>query len=148
MNLLSVILLMKSLTPVVFREKSVFFNQCGEKNGTMKLVNTVVKKEVMEQLQQKPLEQIWRDHMLAGSILQADDFYDGFFVFLYPKDNNHCSQATKDYRNCLTDSKTFEAWVIEDVVSTIEQFTQDRWIHLLYDRYLDFDKLYRYREHQ
>lgn len=106
------------------------------------------KSNAMEQLQQKPLEQIWRDHMLAGSILQADDFDDGFFVFLYPKDNNHCSQAIKDYRNCLTDSKTFEAWLIEDVVSTIEQFTQDRWIHLLYDRYLDFDKLHRYREHQ
>ncbi|MCK4887574.1 MAG: hypothetical protein KAS96_09320 [Planctomycetes bacterium] len=99
------------------------------------------KKNAMEQLQQKPLEQIWRDHMLAGSILQADDFDDGFFVFLYPEDNNHCNEAIKNYRNCLTDSKTFEAWVVEDVVAAIQQFTQDKWIYSLYDRYLNFDKL-------
>jgi hypothetical protein len=99
------------------------------------------KKNAMEQLQHKPLEQIWRDHMLAGSILQADDFDDGFFVFLYPKDNNHCNEAIENYRNCLTDSKTFQAWTMEDVVSAIKQFTQDKWIYSLYDRYLNFGKL-------
>jgi len=99
------------------------------------------KESALGRLQEKPLEQIWRDHLLAGSILQADDFDDGFFVFLYPKGNNHCSQAIKDYRNCLTDSKTFEDWVMEDVVSSIQQFTQDKWIYLLYDRYLNFEKL-------
>jgi hypothetical protein len=99
------------------------------------------KESALGRLQQKPLEQIWRDHLLAGSILQADDFDDGFFVFLYPRSNKHCSQAIKDYRNCLTDSKTFEDWVMEDVVSAIQQFTQDKWIYLLYDRYLNLEKV-------
>ena len=99
------------------------------------------KKDCLDKLKASPLEQIWRDHLLAGSILQADDFEDGFFVFLYPRGNNHCSQAIKDYSNCLTDSKTFEDWVMEDVVSAIQQFTQDKWIYLLFDRYLYFEKL-------
>ncbi len=99
------------------------------------------KNNCLEMLQKSPLEQIWRDHLLAGSILKADDFEDGFFVFLYPSCNNHCSQAIKDYSNCLTDSRTFEAWEMEGVVSAIQQFTQDKWIYLLYDRYLNFEKL-------
>ena len=30
---------------------------------------------------------------------------------------------------------------MEDVVSAIQQFTQDKWIYLLYDRYLNFEKI-------
>ncbi len=92
-------------------------------------------------LQESPLEQIWRDHLLAGSILQADGFDDGFFVFLYPKGNIHCSRAIKDYRNCLTNSKTFEYWVIEDVAKAIKENTSMQWIDELIDRYLNFQKL-------
>ena len=99
------------------------------------------KEDAMDQLQQSPLEQIWRDHLLAGSVLHADDFDHGFFVFLYPMDNNHCSHAVKDYKKCLTNSRTFEDWLIEDVFSAIQKFTHDNWVSLLYDRYLNFDKL-------
>jgi len=99
------------------------------------------KGSALGRLQAEPLEQIWRDHLLTGSILQADDFDDGFFVFLYPKDNEHCCQAIRDYRNCLTDSKTFEDWTIERVVSAIQKFSQDKWIDLFYDRYLNFEKI-------
>lgn len=99
------------------------------------------KESALNRLQDKPLEQIWRDHLLVGSVLQADSFEDGFFVFLYPKDNHHCSQAVKDYKSCLTDCNTFEGWTIEDVVSSIKQHTQEKWIDVLYDRYLDFAKV-------
>lgn len=99
------------------------------------------KESALSRLQEKPLEQIWRDHLLAGSILQADDFDDGFFVFLYPSGNNHCSQAIKDYCNCLTDSTTFEAWVMEDVEAAIKENTKKQWINELSNRYLNFEKL-------
>ena len=99
------------------------------------------KNDCLEMLQESPLEQIWRDHLLTGSILLANDFDDGFFVFLYPSGNNYCNQAIKDYSNCLSDSKTFEAWVIEDVAKAIKENTQKQCIDALINRYLNFEKV-------
>jgi len=90
-----------------------------------------------------PFQQIWRDHLLAGSILRTDSnkFKDGFFVFLYPKENTACEAAVKRYRNCLTDQRTFVVWQMEQVHETIKQQTQAAWIDLFYDRYLNFSKI-------
>jgi len=98
--------------------------------------------ECLPQLQLSPLEQIWRDHLLAGSLLNAGDgFKDGFFVFLAPKDNPHCKRAVGKYRECLTDERTFESWTLEDVVAVIKENTGDGWIHEVVDRYLGFGKI-------
>jgi hypothetical protein len=101
------------------------------------------KSECLEILQLSPLEQIWRDHLLAGSLLNAGDGYkDGFFVFLAPKDNPHCSAAVGKYRACLTeDQRTFENWKLEDVVAVIKENTGERWIDEVSERYLGFGKI-------
>ncbi len=101
------------------------------------------KPESLPQLQLSPLEQIWRDHLLAGSLLNAGDgFSDGFFVFLAPKDNPHCSSAVWKYRECLMkDRRTFESWTLEDVVAVIKENTENRWIDEVIERYLDFAKI-------
>lgn len=98
-------------------------------------------KSALDRLQQKPLEQIWRDHLLAGSILNTDDFQDGLFVFLCPKDNPHCQDAVKEYKKCLTDERTFESWTLEKVTNTIKNNTKEQWIDKLIDRYLNFSKI-------
>lgn len=95
----------------------------------------------LPRLREKPLEQIWRDHLLAGSILQVDDFDDGFFVFLYPQDNLDCAKAVKDYRGCLYNSESFKTWTLEEVVAALRNHTQAAWIDSFVDRYLDFSKL-------
>jgi len=97
----------------------------------------------LDKIQQKPLEQIWRDHLLAGSLLhsQEDGFDDGLFVFLYPKGNFHCSDAVLEYEKCLSNSETFQARTIEDVTSAIKQNTDKIWIDEAIDRYLDFGKI-------
>ena len=60
------------------------------------------------ELQKKPLQQIWRDHLLAGSLVLADVGYDhGTFVFLYPAANECCASALIDYQGHLTNSDTF-----------------------------------------
>jgi hypothetical protein len=94
-----------------------------------------------ECLKAQPLQQIWRDHLLAGSMLENGDFGDGFFAFLYARDNPHCAQAVSDYRRCLLDGDTFVAWTLEDVTAAIQRCTQAEWIDRVVDRYLNFAKI-------
>ncbi|MDA1271943.1 MAG: hypothetical protein O3A93_11915 [Chloroflexi bacterium] len=70
-----------------------------------------------------------------------DHFGDGFFVFLYPMDNAHCSEAVADYSECLSDSDTFAAWTLEEVATAVKSNTDAAWIDRFIDRYLNFEKL-------
>ncbi len=95
----------------------------------------------MLRLREKPIQQIWRDHLLAGSHKCVDDFADGLFVFLSPKDNEACNGAVALYRECLSDDQSFQHWTLESVVETFRQATDAPWVDVLYDRYLDFAKV-------
>lgn len=97
--------------------------------------------ETFERLAACPLEQIWRDHLLAGAMLQADGLNDGFFVFLAPEDNEYCREAVADYRECLTDEGTFESWTLEGVVEALREHTAAEWVELFWGRYLDWSKI-------
>lgn len=97
--------------------------------------------EARPYLLRQPLQQIWRDHLLAGAHLNADNFDDGFFAFLYPRDNLHCAQAIERYRACLTHEGSFVVWTLEDVVKVVRQQTGAGWPELVFDRYLSFEKL-------
>jgi hypothetical protein len=101
------------------------------------------KDECLEDLQTSPLEQIWRDHLLAGSLLYSpkDDFKDGLFVFLSPQDNLHCQKAVEQYKQCLTVNRTFQSWTLESVAEVIKQNTKKKWIDEVIDRYLNFEKI-------
>ena len=98
----------------------------------------------IKNLERQPLQQVWRDHMLAGIHKIVNDFEEGFFVFLYPRGNNHCSRAVTRYREHLTNSDTFIVWTLESVANVIKESTSDGWIDSFVDRYLDFEKLSRY----
>ena len=95
----------------------------------------------LRRLRSQPLQQIWRDHLLAGIHQHVDGFDDGFFAFLYPRDNPHCADAVRAYGECLSDADSFAPWTLEQVGAAIEQHTQAEWISLFADRYLNFDKL-------
>lgn len=98
----------------------------------------------MQRLKRSPLEQIWRDHLLACSMLLAEDpkqYDDGLFVFLYPKDNDDCDGAVTEYRECLSDHRSFAAWKLERVVEELRRLGNAPWIHEFQNRYLDFDKI-------
>jgi hypothetical protein len=97
------------------------------------------------QLKESPCQQIWRDHLLAESILQKDKdrFRDGFFVFLSPKDNDACNAALADYRGCLSCCDSFVHWTMEQVVETISRCSKDPWIASFQTRYMDFAKVDR-----
>lgn len=53
----------------------------------------------MELLKQKPLQQIWRDHLLSIAHLKHHNktYDDGFFVYLYPIKNKECNNGVEKY---------------------------------------------------
>ena len=110
------------------------YDQVAEQMGCFR-------RECLGRLKSQPLQQIWRDHLLAGSLLENGDFSDGFFVFLYPRDNPHCARAVSDYQDCLLDSDTFVAWTLETMADAIKQCTQAEWTDRFVDRYLNFAKI-------
>ena len=87
-------------------------------------------------LRTQPLQQIWRDHLLAGSLLQAGDFHRGCFVFLYPSRNQRCAAAVASYANALTDPSTFRTWTLEAVLHALAASTSAGWVARFGERYL------------
>ena len=90
-------------------------------------------------LRQAPLEQIWRDHLLAGSMLATGDWAAGLYVFLHPEGNVHCARAAELYAECLTKRTTFEATTLEHVVDELARQTDARWVSELRERYLGWE---------
>jgi len=74
-------------------------------------------------------------------MIQAGDYDEGLYVFLYPQDNDYCNEAIKAYLKCLLNTDIFSAWTLEHVANVIRQNTKDKWIGIFIDRYLNFDKI-------
>ncbi|MDE2641065.1 MAG: hypothetical protein OXI03_10870 [Chloroflexota bacterium] len=95
------------------------------------------------QLLGEPLQQIWRDHLLAGSLrLDGPSGYDdGAFVFLYPAQNKACADAIGEYAACLTNKDSLIVWALEEVVAALRAATDAAWVEAVADRYLGFHRL-------
>jgi len=96
-----------------------------------------------DRLRAMPLQQLFRDHLLAGSLRQVDGFDDGFFAVLHPAGNQHCARAVAEYAMCLGDGNTFVAWTLEDLVAALRRHTDAGWVEMFHDRYLDFGRVDR-----
>ncbi len=94
-------------------------------------------------LKLRPLQQIWRDHLLAGALTAVDGYDQGLFVFLHPEGNNRCSDAVTGYRACLSDPETFRAWTLEAVIAALRRHCDAPWIDAFFERYLDFGRIDR-----
>ena len=94
-----------------------------------------------ERLRRRPLQQIWRDHLLSGSYRMVDGFADGLFVYLSPSGNTACSEAVAQYLECISNQNTFAHWSLESFVDTIQSNTVHSWVREFADRYLAFDKV-------
>ncbi len=96
------------------------------------------KPERLQSLQRKPLNQIWRDHLLAGSMLAHSEltFREGHFALLYPADNVCVTNAIEAYRDCLTADSSFLSWTLEAFVAALEAEVSADWVGELRARYL------------
>jgi hypothetical protein len=94
-------------------------------------------------LRDKPLQQIWRDHLLAGSMLAnaADGWASGLYVFLHAERNTRCVQAAARYGACLTDARTFAPLTLERMVAALKTHATGSWVAELEDRYLGWHKI-------
>jgi len=92
----------------------------------------------LTQLHDPPLGQIWRNHLLAGSLQIESQFQDSFLVVLYPSVNLVCRQAVQDYRDYLSEPRTFEAWHLEQFADAITGISTSAWIDSFRERYLNF----------
>lgn len=103
-------------------------------------------------LKQMPisLEQIWRDHLLALSMMPPvnSDYKEGFFIYLYPKDNTECQVAIERYSKLLKSNNIrivkFFPITMDEFVNIIKDNTNSQWIKDFEDRYLAFNKIKRY----
>lgn len=94
-------------------------------------------------LRDKPLQQIWRDHLLAGAMLgNADDRWaSGLYVFLHAESNTRCVQAAARYGACLTDARTFSPLTLERLIAALHKHATGTWVSELEDRYLGWKKI-------
>lgn len=94
-------------------------------------------------LRAAPLEQLWRDHLLAGSLLQHEPsgFARGVFVVVAPSQNTAVSDALMRYRSALRDSRTFRSWTLESVIAAVAAATSAEWVEELRERYVPPQKL-------
>ena len=96
----------------------------------------------LDEIRRQPLQQFWRDHLLAGAHKLADGFEDAFFTVLYPEGNADCRTAVQDYRRCLKiGEESFQAWTLEQFVECLKQHSSADWIRRVHRRYLDFLRL-------
>jgi hypothetical protein len=96
-------------------------------------------------LKKRPLQQVWRDHLLAGSLLldRGGGYTDGFFAFLHPRDNERCVRAVEADGVCLSDATSFVPWTIEVLVEALRAEGGGPWVDAFARRYLGFDAIER-----
>ncbi len=93
--------------------------------------------ETLATLQQPPLQQLWLDHLLALSMIQADIWESGMFVVLAPALNDRCTQTVNAYAACLSDPLTFGYWTLESFHAAVAEHSSAAWVSEFAARYLD-----------
>lgn len=109
----------------------------AEKSGVFEMKN-------LPRLKEKPLQQIWRDHLLALSLfITNNDYAIGDFIYLYPSGNLNCEVGVEAYKTTLNEvgETYFKPLIMEKIVETIKSHCSDKWIVDFEDRYLYFGKI-------
>lgn len=93
----------------------------------------------LPEMQKLPLQQLWLDHLLTLQLRASpdDNWDEGTFVFLSPAGNIDCTAAARRYGHCLTDTTTFDARTLDELVHAIRLVAKDPWAEAVYERYLD-----------
>jgi hypothetical protein len=93
--------------------------------------------EARARLRQPPLEQFWRDHLLAGSLLLdgASGFDTGAFTVVYPEGNTVVAEAVAGYGACLRDTSKFRTWTLERVLDAADGAGARAWAGEVRERY-------------
>jgi len=113
------------------------YEQISEKSGVFDLSN-------IQKLKEKPIQQIWRDHLLTLSLfITNNDYSIGDFIYLYPNDNKECETGIQKYQETFNNNvdNYFIPLTIEKLTKTIKTNCNEKWIIDFEDRYLNFSKI-------
>ena len=98
----------------------------------------------IKDLKEKPIQQIWRDHLLTLSLfITNSDYKRGDFIYLFPMENKECVEAIKKYQQTFVPNieNYFKPLTIEKLTEKIKEYCSEKWIIDFEDRYLNFDKI-------
>ncbi|OCW92361.1 hypothetical protein A9168_16420 [Macellibacteroides sp. HH-ZS] len=104
----------------------------------------IFRKESIDSLKEKPIQQIWRDHLLALSMfMKSNDYKIGDFIYLYPSENKNCRIGIEKYKETFKESveSYFKPLTLEKLVGVVKKYCADNWINEFENRYLNFDKI-------
>lgn len=104
----------------------------------------IFRKESIDSLKEKPIQQIWRDHLLALSMfMKSNDYKIGDFIYLYPSENKNCRIGVEKYKETFKESveSYFKPLTLEKLVGVVKKYCADNWINEFENRYLNFDKI-------
>lgn len=97
-------------------------------------------------LRANPLQQLWREHMLAERLV-ANGLYDrGVFVCLAPQLNVSVQRACQTYKAKLAAPESacsFQSLTLENVIGTIRETGATEFATALYERYCDFTPVHQ-----
>jgi PD-(D/E)XK nuclease superfamily len=100
----------------------------------------IFKSNAIDTISKIPLSQIWRDHLLS---LATRKIYDeGFFVFLFPKQNKECQAGVDAYQKFLVGNNSNEELTgffpryLDDFILTLKEMHHVKWTEELDKRYL------------
>lgn len=92
-------------------------------------------------LRANPLQQLWREHMLAQCMVDNNLYDEGYFVVIAPAANHHVQAGVAEYQSHLAepaeDKVRFVNLTLDDVVESIRESAPDH-AAALHRRYLDF----------
>jgi hypothetical protein len=92
-------------------------------------------------LRGNPLQQFWRQHLLAHAMIENGLYSKGRFIVVAPTLNTQVQHAIQQYRHQLAgDSATvdFDAVTLETLIDVIKKAGAGKLARLLFERYCDF----------
>lgn len=97
------------------------------------------------ELRQAPLQQMFRQHVLAQAMIVRGDASEGRVVMLAPALNGEVRRALSDYEKHLNSAANnkagYEAWTLEQFIQVLGTLGDGEYASRLHDRYLDWSRI-------
>jgi hypothetical protein len=107
-------------------------------------MSNIFKLDKFESLKEKPIQQIWRDHLLTLSMfIKNNEYKTGDFIYLYPEKNINCEKGIEKYIETFNENTEsyFKPLTFENLVKVTKKICSDKWINEFENRYLNFEKI-------
>ncbi|NMB34418.1 MAG: hypothetical protein GX992_09390 [Clostridium sp.] len=126
---------------VKYAESRVAGGSYSERYGEIAAQMGIFKDEWLKRLCYSSLQQIWRDHLLSGSLIINGDYQEGVFVLLYPKSNSSLDSLAEEYWSALKpeiELFPFSVCELEEFYCELASVCSAPWVSSFFARYLDF----------